>query len=376
MAENNNSLYIAALQGVPGIGALTLRRLLQAFESGKAIWHASPEALKASGYLKSNTIQALTTYRKNTSLSSFEKQLKKYDIQYVTIEDESYPFYLRHIYNPPAVLFYKGKYSVPERLVAIVGARRATTYGRDVARAFGEALSRAGIGVVSGGARGIDSFAHEGALKGTTPTISVMGCGLDVVYPPENRKLFQEIEEKGMCISEYVPGTAPIGTNFPARNRIISGLCRAVIVVEAKAASGSLITADMALSEGRDVYAIPGSIYSKYSEGAHWLIKQGAITLFSPEDLLGEYGWLPQLEKFNKVVTNGESVLSFTIEENLVLNAFSSEGTHSMDELQVQTGFPFEKLNMILLKLELNRCIEQTQTGVYRLVPGRESFVH
>lgn len=369
--SHEESIYVAALQGVPGIGALTMRRLLQTFGSGKNIWAASEDALKASGYLKSNTIKALTEYRKICSLSNFDKNLKRHNIRYITIEDVQYPYLLRHIYNPPTVLFYKGNLAIPNRLVAIVGTRRATSYGRAVATLFGEELSKAGIGVVSGGARGIDSFAHEGALRGDTPTISVMGCGLDVVYPPENKKLFSEIEERGLLISEYVPGTKPLATNFPARNRIISGVCRAVVVVEAKSASGSLITADMALAEGRDVFAIPGSIYSKYSEGTHWLIRQGAITLFSPEDLLGEYGWLGN-EKNTKIIgAKDGTVLSFTIEENMVLNTFSFESDCSVNDLYTKTGFSFGKLNMILLKLEMHRYIEQIQTGVYRLVSGR-----
>ncbi len=365
--ERIHDSYIAAMQGIPGVGAMTIRRLLDTFGSGKNAWEASKDKLKKSGYMTADIIDQFVTYRKTFSLDKFVNSLQSNSISYVTWEDVAYPLWLRATYNPPVVLFYRGKNILSNRMIAMVGARKATIYGKQVARHFGESLSNYGVTIVSGGARGIDTCSHEGALEGSSPTVAVMGCGLDIVYPRENKKLYEKIEEKGMIVSEYVPGTPPVGSNFPARNRIISGLCRGVIVVEARASSGSLITADMALSEGRDVFAIPGNIYANTSAGVHWLIQQGAMMAFSPEDILGEYGWLEE-----RISSQGaKSVVSFTIEENKVMQYLSTERGMAIDVLIEKTGFSFGQVHMALMKLEMNKYVSHLSTGEFILLPRR-----
>lgn len=364
-------LYLAALQGVEGLGALTIRRLMEALGSSEKVWEASWGTLKKTGLIKRTTMDAFEEYRRHFSLDYFQSRLASEQIGFVTYEEEHYPQLLRSIYNPPAVLFYKGAYGEDQRAISIVGSRKFTNYGKQIAQSFSAYLAERGITIVSGGARGIDTFAHEGALAIDGRTIAVMGCGLDVTYPPENRRLFDKICEKGLIISEYVPGTKPLAQNFPARNRIISGLSQGVIVVEARSASGSLITADMALADGRDVFAVPGNIFSKTSEGAHWLIKQGAIPLFSAEDVLGEYGWFSDREKIEKDGQSSNSVISFTLEEEKVISSLSIDEGTSLETLLQKTKFPLDELNVILLKLEMNHYIEEIDTGGYVLVLRR-----
>ena len=210
-----------------------------------------------------------------------------------TFLDKDFPSILNHIYNPPAILFMRGNRALLDKRlnrIALVGARRCSLYGRNVARMLGKELGKYSTIIVSGGARGIDTHGHEGLLASLGYGIVVMGCGLDIVYPRENTKLFDRIlQNNGLLVSEYPPGTPPSAKHFPARNRIISGLSRGVIVVEAKGSSGSLITADMAVSEGRDVFVVPCNLLDHTADGNKFLMRNGAFVLTGYEDIVKEY---------------------------------------------------------------------------------------
>ena len=224
-------------------------------------------------------------------MDNYIKYMEKNNIDLITIYDEIYPSKLKGIYDPPPILYIKGnKEILNEKALSIVGCRDCTKYGEIIARKLAYNLSLHNINIVSGLAKGIDSFSHIGALKAKGKTIAVVGCGLDIVYPKENIKLFNEIiKSKGAIVSEHVIGTKPISYNFPKRNRIISGLSDGVIVVEAKQKSGTLITTDFALEQGKEIYAVPGNITSPNSYGTNELIKQGAKVVTTIEDILEDF---------------------------------------------------------------------------------------
>ncbi len=360
-------LYIGALQSVSGIGAVTIRLLIEVFEEPSIAWHASEAELYALPFMKEAQVRAIVEKRKTFSVDYFYSYLEKERIGYITFIEEEYPPLLAQIYQAPVGLFYKGEWFLPKWPLAMVGARHATPYGKNVAAYFAGALAESGVTIISGGATGIDSVVHEAALQAGGKTIAVLGNGVDIVYPKHNKRLFSLIEEQGLLISEYTPGTKPIGGNFPSRNRIISGLSRGVVVVEAASRSGTLITADYALSEGRDVFAIPGNVLSKHAEGTHWLMRQGAIVLIKPEDVLGEYGWFEEKEGSQIEKT----VLSFTLEENIVLQALSSERETPLELILQKTDLSFSKLSVLLLSLELKGAIKSKGNQEYLLTPRR-----
>lgn len=268
------------------------------------------------------------------------------------------PLPIRRLY-----FFIEEKLPDNEKLIAIVGSRKATAYGVQTAGRFAKGLAEEGVTIVSGGARGIDSASHEGALEGKAPTIVVAAFGLDRVYPPENRNLFHKIvEEGGAIISEYPLGTPPLGRQFPARNRIIAGMCRGVIVVEAAERSGSLITSDFALEEGRDVFSVPGSIYIPSCKGTNQLIRNGAICCTSYKDVLSEYGWEKQEEKA-EAGKPGMEVL--TLEEEMVYKFCCTENEVQAEDILQQSGLSVVKLTMLLLRLQLKGYIKETGPGRY-----------
>lgn len=282
--------YLAALQMVSGIGSSRIKALVDFFGSARQAWLADQGDLFLSKCLDNTTYNNLLGQRDKIDIHKLAEQLVKKGIGICTLSDEAYPALLRNTFNPPYVLYYRGTLPVSDRLMAIVGSRKATPYGKNAASMLAAALAAADVGIVSGAARGIDTAAHQGALE-QGYTIAVLGSGVDIVYPPENAKLLAAIADKGAVISEYAPGVPPHPGYFPARNRIINGLARGVIVVEAAEKSGALITADFALEEGRDVFAVPGSIFTNSSKGTNKLIKQGAKLTDSVADILEEYGW-------------------------------------------------------------------------------------
>lgn len=279
--------YWIWLSRIEGLNPKLLNDLLKKYEDPKRIWDKTKEELLQDGVKEKYAKEITNTiYRQN--LDKYLKYIKQNDIEIITIKDKEYPDKLKVIYDPPIVLYIKGNINIlNETSIAIVGCRLCTKYGENIAKKLAYNLSLKNINVISGLARGIDSCAHIGALIGKGKTIAVVGCGLDRVYPEENKKLFNEIvKSNGAIISEYIIGTKPLAKNFPRRNRIISGLSNGVIVVEAREKSGTLITVDFALEQGKNIYAVPGNIDNPNAFGTNDLIKQGAKVITRIKDVL------------------------------------------------------------------------------------------
>lgn len=356
-----NHIYEAMLLMVSGIGRAKLTRLIEYFGDAQIAWTATKQDLAESGLLGIKEVIALDTLRNRMDVAETVKHWRQMGISVCGLQDENYPALLRNIFDPPPLLFYRGclqKWALP---VAIVGSRHATPYGKSVARSFGEKLACAGVTIVSGAARGIDTAAHEGALAVGAATVAVLGCGVDVVYPAENSRLFDHMIVNGCILSEYPPGTLPAPGQFPARNRIIAGMSVGVLVVEAAEKSGALITADFSLNENRDVYAIPGSIFSKESCGTHRLIQQGARLVSSAEDLLAELGL-----DFSGPESRKQEHLDKT--EQKVLNEISHTETIPVDSLVIRLDMSAAELVVILLQLEMSGYVVKNAAGYIRSV--------
>ncbi|WP_136413746.1 MULTISPECIES: DNA-processing protein DprA [Oxalobacteraceae] len=278
------------LEQIPGVGPETARKLLNTFGLPENIFSASFSALQK--VVSERIAQALLSPPSDEASALIDKTLtwaEQPGNRVLTLADADYPKALLDISDPPLILYAKGRIDLLQnRSLAVVGSRNATTQGVLNAEKFSEVLSQAGLTIISGMALGIDTAAHQGSLRGAGSTVAVIGTGADIVYPARNRNLAHQIAAEGCIISEYALGTPAIASNFPRRNRIISGLARGVLVIEAAAQSGSLITARMAAEQGREVFAIPGSIHSPLSKGCHLLIKQGAKLVESAQDVLEE----------------------------------------------------------------------------------------
>lgn len=289
--------------------------------------------------------------------------------------DKDYPDLLRFIGSPPKRLYAVGDLlrtlNVEKRLtLAVVGSRRATGYGLEMAFSIAKELSEAGLVIVSGLAEGVDAAAHKGALRGGGGTIAVLGCGVDVYYPMINRKLQDEIAASGAIVSELTPGTRPRGDQFPSRNRIISGLSTGVLVVEGTERSGTLITADMALSQGRDVYALPGHVTSRYSKTPNKLLKAGACLVESAADILNELG--VAAEKIAKEMPSSKSkgmTANVNPDEKRILSAVS-EMPKKLETIIYETGLQCEKVSSILMVLEIQNLVARTLDGEYTAAAG------
>ena len=356
----NIKLGIMAM--TPGLGSVKLRRLMDCFGSAERIIRTDANELSASGCADVALCERLHKTIDEYDIDTVSMQWARQGIKVVSIWDEDYPQLLANTYNPPAVLFYRGNLPQTQRLIAIVGPRRASAYGRNICHMLTTELVMADVGIVSGAARGIDSCAHKGALEKQGYTIAVLACGVDVAYPPENAKLLSEVAATGAVISEYPPGTLPLPGQFPARNRIISGLSRGVLVVEAPEKSGSLITADFALEEGRDVFAVPGSILSDSSKGTHRLIKQGAKLVDCGADILQEYDW-------NKPAMGG-MVVDIDSTEQKIIDLLSYEEPLLLDELAGKTDISISGLTYTMLELTLKGLVEDCGGQRYIRVAG------
>ena len=348
--------YIAALQMVPGMGIAAVSALLKFLSSPRSAWEATGDELAAMPELTTQQRENLLAFRgQNRSLpEKLAEECKKKQISVCTQADNIYPEILKEISRPPLVLFYRGRLQPDELRLAMVGSRKATPYGKNVAEALAREIAAQGITVVSGAAYGIDTASHKGALA-TGKTIAVLGCGVDIAYPASNRRLLDEIAENGAVVSEYAPGTRPIAAFFPARNRIISGLSRGTVVVEAAERSGSLITAEMALSEGRDVFAVPGSIFSEQSRGTNRLIQQGAKLVQSADDVLNEY-----ITVTRSTAENVAADLKLTDEETAVYRLLSAEQPVSIDDIICRlNGSNVSNVAFLLLQMELKGLVEE-----------------
>ncbi|MBM7581248.1 DNA processing protein [Caldicoprobacter guelmensis] len=362
MEDIEDKVYWIWLSSIPGIGAKRFYYLVKRFGSPRAVWECGDEdILDACGLIGDRVAQNLITHKSMAYLEKAQKIAEDPEIEVITLIEDEYPKLLKTIYDPPPVLYCKGQ---PLRetpyMVSIVGSRRTSEYGRQMAERLAYDLSCAGVTVVSGLARGIDAMAHRGALRAGGYTIGVLGCGVDVVYPRENKKLFMQVQQQGTLISEYPPGTQPAAGNFPARNRIISGLSQAVLVVEAGNTSGALITVDFALEQGREVYALPGNVTSPYSSGTNQLIKEGARPITCADDILEDLGITVNKEVKRPSVTSYQ----LDIFEAEVYNALE-DGEKQLEELAAITGFEIGKLNAILTLLEMKGIVKQLPGGKF-----------
>ena len=346
-------------QLVPNMGPVRTRQLVDHFGSPEAAWGAPEAALRSTG-LSPALAASVAEARHNIDLAAEVNKLDSHGVEAVSIDSPGYPRLLRHIPAQPTVIYVKGSYEpIDDLAIGIVGTRRSTTYGADMTRLIAGDLARAGVTIVSGLARGIDTIAHEAALSAGGRTIAVCGCGLDTIYPPQNRRLAARIIEQGALISEYPIGVPPDGPHFPARNRIISGLSRGVLVIEAPRRSGALITSSFALDQGRDVYAVPGSAMSRQSEGCHELIRSGASLVTSADHILEDLNVTA-----SQSAVQSRMVLPETDAEKLLLACIGAEPRH-INELSMDTGIPIHEANGTLLTMELKGLIRQSGAQHY-----------
>jgi DNA processing protein len=355
---SENKCYWIALSGIKGIGNVTFKNLLSRFGDPEKIMEASKSELSDVNGLRKETIQDIINRRFEIDPENELKKTESYGARIVTYNDPEYPAPLRDIHDPPMIIYMKGA-DIPQNkiFIAIVGSRNATHYGLKVAEEFGQGLARRGIGIVSGMALGIDAESHWGCLTGKGFTVAVLGNGIDIIYPKNNRKLYEKIIENGTVISENPMGTSPSPSNFPQRNRIISGLARGVLVVEATKNSGSLITASIALDQGKDVFAVPGSIESYKSRGCHFLIKHGAMLVENADDIMEglgmNYPGMSKTDTFIKRILPDMNDI-----ETAVFNILGDYPMH-IDEIQKQGNIASGELSGTLTKMELKGIIKQ-----------------
>lgn len=408
MTRYDDTIYIAGLQSLYNVGATHVRRFIEDFGSPYDAWQAvkKVENLKPYAHIPSADKRAIASSAKDEKLDYIIHKIDEYKMDVTTFLDKDFPSILNHIYNPPAILFMRGNRALLDKRlnrIALVGARRCSLYGRNVARMLGKELGKYSTIIVSGGARGIDTHGHEGLLASQGYGIVVMGCGLDIAYPRENTKLFDRIlQNNGLLVSEYPPGTPPSAKHFPARNRIISGLSRGVIVVEAKASSGSLITADMAVSEGRDVFVVPCNLLDHTADGNKFLMRNGAFVLTGYEDIVKEYhltlrDMFSAKEKLslpNKrdtmsvkdssqignhsqgVDTQGLSMLSFNVDRSLILSEIPHDRCITVSDILKATSIPLQQLQPLLLELEMEGAIENHPPRGYINMTRSDILVH
>ncbi len=360
----NEKRYWVAFNLVRGIGAVRLQGLIQHFGDAASAWRGEPEDLRAAG-LGGKVLDRLLEVRSSLDVNTLWDRIAAQGIEVITWPDERYPRRLKEIEQPPPVIYMRGSLqSEDDFAVAIVGTRRVTPYGRQVTEELAAYLAGNGITVVSGLARGVDAVAHSAALRAGGRTIGVLGSGVDRIYPPENRALAEQVIASGAILSDYPVGTAPDASNFPPRNRIISGLSLAVVVIEAGETSGALITAGFAAEQGREVFAVPGSILAPQSKGTNKLIQSGALPLLSAQDLL-------QALNLTRAGAqrSARQILPADEVEKQLLQALGSEPLH-VDELRSQTGLPVEKVSAALVMMELKGMVRQV--GAMNYVAVRE----
>ena len=332
----------------------------QVIKSAKELYYIEETALKQ--HVEDEKERALILDSVRTwKLDEEYQKLEQKQVQFVTMLNAEYPKRLRNIPSPPYALFVKGK--LPEedrRSVAIVGARECTPYGETMAREFAKTLAREGVQIISGMARGVDSAGQSGALEVGGVSFGVLGCGVDICYPREKIGLYMKLQAQGGVLSEFPLGTNPLPQYFPARNRIISGLADTILVIEAKEKSGSLITADTALEQGKDVYALPGPINSRLSMGCNRLIRQGAGILLSPEELLAELG----ICQVNKKENDEQIKILLETTENLVYSCLGLQ-PQNLDYLFNVTKIPISELLDVLMRLQLKGVVKEISKNYY-----------
>ena len=361
------------LNALPNIGPITLNRLLvelggdprSVFEAGTR----QLESVKGVGPVISATIHG---WAEIFNLPREEERMARSAVDFITARDPGYPRLLKEINDPPIGLYRKGRYEIEHPCIAIVGSRRTTLYGQATAKKLGAELARLGFCIVSGLARGIDTAAHEGALSVGGKTVGVVGCGIDIIYPPENLELYRRIESEGAVLSEFPFGRRADRQSFPMRNRVVAGVCEATIVVETDVSGGAMITARFAGEQGRLIFAVPGRIDQPTSAGCHQLIRDGATLLTSVDDLLSELNYLDGLRpqrvgdrSSTRLGGTTPAAENLSADENSILACFSGGEIVTSDSLVTRTGLPAQNVSAGLMMLELKRLIAKRSDGAF-----------
>lgn len=357
-----NLKYWLGFSKLYSIGTIHLMKMLDHFGSIEEAWHATTgDLLEIEGF-RSSTIKKFIEEKKSvTNLEKLEEEIRKKDIKVITLEEEDYPYYLKQIYDPPIALFIKGSFKMidPEKCLAIVGSRRASNYIQQVIKKIVLDLKGTDITIVSGGAVGVDSCAHNAAVEANLPTIAVLASGFDHIYPSSNKQLFKNIIEKnGAIITEYFPDTPPLPMRFPRRNRIISGLSQGTLVAEAGLKSGALITANMCLEQNRELMCIPGLVTNPNTDGINKLINEGASVVSKAENILEKLGWSDCKININFNKNNNIKLLD---NEKKIYDILTLSGGEqlSFDKLVEDSKLSVDELMTTLTTMELNGIITQ-----------------
>jgi DNA processing protein len=362
--HNGQIKYWVGFNLIPGIGRVKLSLLENYFKNLENAWQAKSSEFRQAG-LESNVIKAIETWRPQISLDAEMEKLERNDVEPLNWHDKEYPSRLKEIYDYPPVIYVRGSLlPQDEWCIAVVGTRRATVYGRQVAEELAAQLAQNKITVVSGLARGIDTVAHHSALEAGGRTVAIFACGLDIVYPGENAGLAQNISRQGALISEYPLGTKPRPDNFPRRNRIMSGMSLGVLVIEADETSGAMITANMAVEQNREVFAVPGSILSPASLGTNRLIQEGAKLVRSCTDILEELNLTATVYQMEM-----KEIIPASDTESLLLKQLSAEPVH-IDDICRGSGMPISSVSSNLAIMELKGMVKQV--GIMSYVIARE----
>ncbi|HMO63974.1 MAG TPA: DNA-processing protein DprA [Verrucomicrobiota bacterium] len=353
---------LVALNLVEHVGPVRLRRLLEHFGDAPAVLRAGRDALRRVPGVGEDTAEAIARWEGTVDLAGELRRIAEFGCRILTQPDEEYPPLLREIYDPPIVLYVKGALTDRDRnAVALVGSRQTTAYGQETARKLGYQLAYVGVTVVSGGARGIDTAAHQGALAARGRTIAVLGTGINLVFPPENAELFERIAASGAVLTQFPFNRPADKQSFPIRNRIVAGLTLGSVVVEADLQSGALITAKFAADYGRQVFAVPGRIDSPRSRGCHDLIKNGAKLCEGADDILGEFEYLfPASNRPPSPAATGVlPALELSDKEQAVLATLAAGTETPVDEVIRRSGLPASAASVALLSLEMKKLVRQ-----------------
>jgi len=361
---NKDLKYWLAMNKVPKVGPVTIKKLWEHFGSARAAWEAKDDHFSRIEGLSKSALTSFLENRSQIDLDDEFRAVQQKGMRVFTLEDEDYPELLRNIYDPPPVLYASGDIlKEDKKAIAIVGTRKASAYGKEITRKLAFELASLGFTIVSGLADGIDTAAHRGALEAGGRTFAVFGCGVDVIFPSTNRYLSEQIKDSGALVSEFPMGTRPEKGSFPRRNRVISGLSLGTIVVEGHYDSGAMITAKYAVDQGREVFATPGNVDLDQSKGPHWLIKQGAKLVESAEDVMDE---LKLQIPNSKSQTNPKSQIQMTEadysnlsgDEQKIVSVLSLEPKY-IDNISIETELSIPQVLSLLLMLEVKKLVRQ-----------------
>lgn len=351
--------YWLAINKIENVGPVTIKKLWEHYGSIEHAWGARAEDIFQIEGINKNAANAFIQNRDKIDLDQELEFIQKNDIKVLTLEDDNYPAALKNIYAPPPVIYIKGNLlKSDEKAISIVGTRKASHYGKEIARKLAYELAALGITIVSGMATGIDAAAHNGALEAGGRTLAVFGCGVDVIYPSINKQLAEKIETSGALVSEFPMGADPDKGSFPRRNRVIAGLSMGTIVIEGHYTSGAMITAKYALDQGREVFAVPGNVELDQSKGPHWLIKNGAKLVESVDDVLEEFNMTRPGTRPEAIGTRQRDYSDLSDDEKKIVEALSLDPKH-IDRISIDTSLAIPQVSSLLMMLEVKKVVRQ-----------------